>query len=1371
MSKQIGTEIYENTSRGVIHCHTDNSLKDSGIKIPDLVKRAIELQAPALTLTDHGTMMGIDEFMAQCKIQGIQGIPGVEVYYQEDDMRKREHMILLAKDYQGYIAIGKIVTLSNERIDSKGFPRVNKKILEDVFAELGAGHIIATSACVGGILAVPLLEAEELEEEYEKLEKESKGLLNHDSPSYKRNKELLNELNSMSVSISSRRKELQTLMKKPFKKKENAVEAAKKAGDMELYQERLDALNKEKEEVKLAEKELREINKKNPMITAKKKAVKQQLEIAESEHVKWKIIKEKQKRIKEQMLTEEESLSKTKEKALYFQKLFGKGNFFIEIQYHGIEAEYKAMKILALIGRELGIPLVAANDVHILRNTEEELLQRQLMRSLRYNKWEERNVGDDQLYMKTDEELASAIYSVLTPEQVKEAMDNISVIVNACNVEFPNEDHYPQFISEKEGESAEEAIVRKCREAIPKFFTKEEWTEQREARLNYELKTINEMGYANYHLIVQDFLEIGRKLGKLSKKNLDYLTEHINQMNLKELMEFVETHMTELALSIGPGRGSAAGSLACYLLGITSVDPMKFDLLFERFLNVERISMPDIDSDIASRVRDLLIEYVKKKYGEDAVCCILTKGAQQPKAAIRNAARLLGSEMHNDTSVYLDLGDQIAKAVPGTIGITFKSKVSDTSEQTCYEMLCEKYEENKTALKILYYATLLEQRLQNTGMHAAGVIISDGKPVSNYVPLLYNTQKERWVSQCDMVQAEEKGLLKMDFLGLKNLDIITDAIRYIKKERGIEIDPLKIPFNDKKTFELMSAGLTNGVFQFESPGMKEMLKQFRPDTIEDLILLVAAYRPGPMQYLNKIIRVKQGKEKIKYLTPELKPILDKTYGSIIYQEQVMRIFQDLAGYSLGQADLVRRAMSKKKMKVLEKERDAFIKGDKERHIDGCVKRGISAEKANQLFDEMIEFAKYAFNKSHAAAYAIVAYITGYLKSHYPCEYLCAVMNWSTIKKIPGLMSDCKKFKVDVQPPNINESVEEFSIHNNIILFGLKGIKNVGNGSALIIEERKRRGRFTSLKDFIQRTHSKKDVTESLIESGAFDIFGKNRYAMTKVIEDLNKQSKKIEEKTLLYQELKKEVMELDAGTTKKKYSAKEEKSLRTKLKNAQKAKEVAEETFVSIQVPMLMENQKERLRKEKELLGVYVSAHPLDEYTTPEELKCTPIEDLTVGKKKHIFGIITNLNIRKRKSDKAPMAFFELEDQTGSVNVACFTKAYAAYGEYIHEDEVVKINGSCFEEESFREDSDETILKFNVDSIENVKPIEKVVSIRVEDMADWTENIYPKIKRFIVPEGLLVIVYDALLGEYRKTGIYVSTALLTNHIGIEAKMI
>ena len=419
-------------------------------------------------------------------------------------------------------------------------------------------------------------------------------LLNHESLSYVQNRQLLEDANKMAVELSERRKILQALIKKPFKKKENAVEAAKKSGDMDLYNERLAVLTKEKEEVEEAKKEL-ELNKtRTTQIATRIKGIKAQLEEAEKQHAKWATLKEKQEVLKKQIVDDKTAYEQTKEKAIYFQDLFGKENFFIELQNHGIQEEFRAMRLLAKMSRELNIPVVAANDVHILRNTEEDLMQRQLMRSLRYNKWEERRIGDDQLYMKTDEELASALYRILPDTIVNEAMSNIKTVVDACNVEFPEAEHYPVFVSDKIGETAEDAIVRLCREAIPKFFPGDEWTEVREKRLTYELGVINKMGYANYHLIVQDFLGIGRKLGRLSKESLAELTSLCPKMNLQEFMDYVNTHMTEEALSIGPGRGSAAGSLVCFLLGITSIDPIKYDLLFERFLNIERVSMPKI---------------------------------------------------------------------------------------------------------------------------------------------------------------------------------------------------------------------------------------------------------------------------------------------------------------------------------------------------------------------------------------------------------------------------------------------------------------------------------------------------------------------------------------------------------------------------------------------------------------------------------------------------------------------------------------------------------------------------------------------------------------------------------------------------------
>lgn len=1366
---------------GVIHCHTHHSLKDSALLVDELVQRASELGAPAITLTDHGTMLGVDDFMSACEKYNVKGIPGVEAYYQEDHEKgietKREHIILLPKNNDGLTAIWQIVTDSNKRIE-KGFPRINMEILRAYLGEGQIGHnnVICQSACVGGIIASVLLESNDKLKQIEKIKKNLDKCPSPEDKSYKINKEKFKELEKKINELVEERGELQTLSKRPFKKKEKVVESALAKGDIELYNELKANLEKEKEETKKATDDLaklaRELSKMSKLKTELNAAIKE----AEDKHKKWHEYNRMINSIQKSIKTEEELYEKAKSKALEFENLFGKGNFYIELQYHGIKEEAYAMPLLANIAKELNIPVVATNDVHIKDNTKKSLKARQLMRSLRFNEWEDSNIGDDQLYIKTDSELSSALTQILPEETVKEAMKNIGTVINSCNPVKEKADHYPKFISDIAGENSNATITRYCRERMSlRYPNKEDWTDAHEERLKHELNIITSMGYSDYHLIVQDFLNFGRRLGKVSDDDLKTIWKHIDKWTLDEYVDFVNKHATEAALSIGPGRGSAAGSIVCYLLGITSIDPMKYDLLFERFLNPERVSMPDIDSDFSPRVRDLVIEYVKKKYGENSVCCIATKGLFKPRASVRAAARVLSHRDTGETKTYLSLADEIAKSVPNEVGMSFSK---------CEKELKEKYANNNIALEIIENAELIENRLQSIGMHAAGVIISDGCEVSKYVPLMWDTENNRWKSQCDMVQAEARGLLKMDFLGLRNLDIITDTLRLIKERTGVDIDIERVPFEDKVFSMIYSAGLTNSIFQFESGGMKSMLRQFKPDSIEDIILLVAAYRPGPMQYLNKIIKVKHGKEKISYITDELEPILKTTYGSIIYQEQVQQIFRDLAGYSLGQADFVRRAMSKKKESVIENERKSFIYGDPSRNILGCVKNGIDANKANKLFDEMMDFAKYAFNKSHAAAYAIVSYMTAWLKANYTIEYMCAVMTRTTIQKIPGVIADCNLLGIEVLPPDINESQESFSIKDNAILFGLGAIKNVGASATPIIEERKKNGKFISLKNFVERFNVKINVLTSLIDAGAFDSFGKNRFAMNYITDDLKKHLKRISDKKEILENAKIVLAEAEKDYNKyhdlgdKKGENECKKKINTKnrqIRNAEIAIEDAENCFTKLTVPVIMENTRERLAKEKAMIGVYVSEHPLDSYPSPESLNTTTINDLEENKIVSVLGIITNLRKTVTKKDKKPMAFFTLEDKTGTVDINCFTAAYDEFGEFIEDDAVVIVEGRCFEEQAFGDQSEEEeiemIKKINVKSIKKVKAKDKTLSLHVKSLEKWNDEVANNIQRYITDDGYKLVVYDEMFNEYRETGLYVSYDIVYNNLNLNVRVL
>jgi DNA polymerase-3 subunit alpha len=775
------------------------------------------------------------------------------------------------------------------------------------------------------------------------------------------------------------------------------------------------------------------------------------------------------------------------------------------------------------------------------------------------------------------------------------------------------------------------------------------------------------------------------------------------------------------------------------------------------FLNKDRVSMPDVDSDFSPDIRDLVVEYCKKLYGLSSVANITTKGYIQPRGAIRNVTRIIGIE-RDQKEHYLAIADKVAKLIPMKPNMSFaicedelrehfKPQPEDTEKIAEYK---------KEVNEVIDQAKLVEGVFLNYGMHAAGVIIADGNPIDDYVPLMRDEKSGDMKVQCDMVQAEEEhGLLKFDFLGLRNLKIVTMAIRSIKRRTGIEIDVEKIPFDDEYVYKNIFANAKTGcVFQFESSGMKQMLKRAKPDCLEDLIALVSLYRPGPMDFIPQYIENKMNPEKIKYDCPELKPILGKTYGCIVYQEQVMEIVQKLAGFSLSQADNVRRFMSKKKFDKLEHEREAFITGDETRNIDGCVKRGISKGIANKLFDQMVEFAKYAFNKSHAAAYAVLSYMTAYLKTYYPADYMSAVLNCTDdAKKMPAVLRDCREIGLKVLPPNINRSQLGFSVSNEgEILFGLDSVKGTRSAyAAAIIQERETNGDYVSFKDFLRRDVTDKSTAENLIKAGALDEFHSNRYAMLSIYEEGSAIVSKIKSK-------QSDVREMETVYE----ESKEDKKFQTKYKKAKEALEMNEKQLEILRIIDVPEDMKNRMSNEKEVLGNFVSAHPLDEYRVPEDLGCIPIDDLEQTKKKiEVMGIVQNLEIKRRKSDNKPIAFFDLEDKTGIVHVCCFTKAYEKFQETLAEDLIVKLIGRVNVETD--EQSGETLIQLYMENINPIQPDLEEIIVFIRDMTDWNQKLEETRKAgYIEKEGHPLVIYDLLNGEFRKTRNYVNENILSD---------
>lgn len=927
-----------------------------------------------------------------------------------------------------------------------------------------------------------------------------------------------------------------------------------------------------------------------------------------------------------------------KNKALFYQDIFGKGNYFIELQNHGIEEELYILPLLIRISRETGIMAVATNDVHYA--TKNDKKKRDMMVALRFGSTLDKIEQDcGELYLKSYEEMLP-----LFPE-MPEAVSNSMKVAEMCEIEFVKEQHFPKFKTPTG--YTEESYLRKLAEdgiywRFPNFDSwKKEYKDLILNRLNRELETICKLQYAGYLLIVQDFIRYARK------------------------------HAL-----VGPGRGSAVGSLVCYLIGITNVNPLKYNLLFERFLNEDRVSQPDIDSDFDD-FRDGVIDYVKKVYGENSVCNIVTYGTLGAKAAIRNAGRVTGKPLH--------LCDMVAKMIPSVPGI----KISEALEQN--PELKEMYDANSDVRELIDDALLIEGLVVQTGIHAAGVIIAD-RDVSDYIPLLYDEGKGMWVSQFDKDTCEaDCGLLKMDFLGLENLTIIKRTLKDIEKNHGVKINLEDIKVEPEVIREIFQKGRTKAIFQFESSGMVNLLKRFQPESFEDLILLNAAYRPGPMQYIDDIIQVKQGKKKPAYIVSKMKDILDVTYGKPIYQEQIMSIFHIVGGFTLGESDIIRYAMSKKKMDKLQE----YLPKFKEK----LIKEGATPEDAEKFCEELIEFGKYAFNKSHSTAYAYLAYITAWLKYHYPVEYMANVLTSTDTKKLPVYIQECRNMGIPVLPPSVNESGKYFTpTKAGTIRFGLAGVKNVGKACDSIIHERQKNGEYKTLKEFIERLSETravyKQVIESLILTGAFDEFNLNRRQMMEgcmsYVADLKDYQKKLN-------------------------------NTKTKPQTLERARKKVEEPHFDVTLPEYQEDY--ILAKEKELIGFYASGHPLEKYrdliNDKADTLIGDIEPENDGKQVTLVGQITSVTKLHRKSDGAAMAKFRLEDLTGEVDVMAFTKTYAEYGSHIKEGEIVIVKGRVSAETDPDQPDKVYELQINSYEIHPATQNNQQVYIKIKSLFDW----------------------------------------------------
>ncbi|MCD8155583.1 MAG: DNA polymerase III subunit alpha [Clostridiales bacterium] len=915
--------------------------------------------------------------------------------------------------------------------------------------------------------------------------------------------------------------------------------------------------------------------------------------------------------------------------ALRYQDIFGKGNFFLELQDHGISDQETVNSQLLRMSRETGIELVCTNDVHYTYAEDAEphdvLLCLQTGKKLADE--DRMRYDGGQYYVKSPEEMA-ALFSY-----APQALENTYKIAHRCHVEIEfGVTKLPKF-DVPEPYTSWEYLNRLCFEGLEKRYSpvKEELKE----RLTYELSTIKNMGYVDYFLIVWDFIRYAR----------------------------------ENDIMVGPGRGSAAGSLVAYTLGITQLDPIKYDLLFERFLNPERVSMPDIDVDFCFERRQEVIDYVVRKYGKDRVVQIVTFGTMAARGVIRDVGRVLDMP-------YAQV-DAIAKLVPRELNITLDKALKMNPE------LRKAYEEQEEIHRLIDLAKRLEGLPRHTSMHAAGVVISQ-KSVDEYVPLS-RASDGTITTQFTMTTLEELGLLKMDFLGLRTLTVIQNAVRLVEKDTGHVVDLDHLDYDDKKVLESLGSGHAEGVFQLESAGMRSFMKELKPQSLEDIIAGISLYRPGPMDFIPQYIRGKNRPDTIRYDCPQLEPILKATYGCIVYQEQVMQIVQKLAGYTLGRSDLVRRAMSKKKASVMEKERQNFVYGNEAEGVPGCIANGIPEKTANKIFDEMTDFAKYAFNKSHAAAYAVVCYQTAYLKYYYPVEFMAALMT-SVIEmptKVAEYISVCRQMGIQILPPDINVGEYGFSVDEGAIRYGLSAIKSVGRPVIeAIVREREENGKYRSLKDFIERNTAQvnKRAIENFIKAGALDCLEGNR-----------------RQKMMVYASIAENIAQ------ERKHGMAGQLSLFDIVDDS-----VRQE--FEVRMPAMEEYDKETLLSyEKEVLGIYLSGHPLEKYSEMMEKTITakttdfqPDEETGLpavrdSQKVILGGMITERTVKYTKKNQI-MAFLTLEDLVGTVEVMVFPQSYEKWQKEIGEEAKVFIQGRV----SLEEDKASKLI------LEKVRPFKDV---------------------------------------------------------------
>ena len=984
-------------------------------------------------------------------------------------------------------------------------------------------------------------------------------------------------------------------------------------------------------------------------------------------------------------------INKAEEIALWHKKVFGE-DYYIEIQNNGLSEQVLANQKLVQLARKLDIPLVATNDAHYLK--KEDAYNHEVLLCIQTGKkmsdTDRMKFETDELYIKSPQEMSE--YFSAFPD----AIENTVKIAEKCNVEFEfGHTILPNYDVPEKFETHYDFLKKLCDDGIKKRYG-ENITEEIKNRVEYELSIIKRMGYVDYYLIVWDFIH------------------------------YAKTH----DIPVGPGRGSGAGSILAYAIEITDIDPIKYGLLFERFLNPDRISMPDFDVDFSDEKRQEVIDYVSRKYGHDHVSQIITFGTMAAKMVIRDVARVLDYPYSE--------ADALAKMIPNEVHITIEKALEQNIE------LKQKYENDENTQRVLDIAMGLEGMPRQASTHACGVVITKD-PVDTYVPLYVRDGQIN--TQYIMTTLEELGLLKMDFLGLRNLTVIQNTIEMVKKNYGVDVQFDK-EMNDPKVYKLWQDGNTSGIFQFESQGMTNFMKELKPDCLEDLIAGVSLYRPGPMDQIPRYIKGKQNPGHNEYTHPSLEHILNVTYGCMVYQEQVMQIVRDLAGYSLGRADLVRRAMGKKKLDVMEKEREIFINGQEDEDgnvvVPGCVRNGIDAVSANKIFDEMAEFAKYAFNKSHAACYAVVSYRTAYLKAYYPAEFMAATLNsyLGNLDRVPQYIDECKRLGIEILKPDINKSYEIFTVEDGKIRFGLGSIKNVGTVPVEnIVNIRNKDGEFKNFTDFCERiadTQVNKKCIESLIKAGVFSGFDKNRATLLKSYEMIVDTIQSTKKKGLNGQ-----VSMFDLGS-------KQDKEELEK----QKYRYIDSEDYP----------ERELLAMEKEMLGIYISGHPLEnlkeliirntninsnslrlvETENEQEIKQNDSK-IYDGQLVKYAGIITSVKRKYTKNNKI-MAFITIEDLYGSAEVIAFENTVIKAGNLISEENIILVEGRI----KFKDGEMPSIIASDIKELKN--EVKQILSIDINDLDEEAKDKLRKAIKYFSLYKKNIDVQVEINGEIKPCG-------------------